>query len=96
MKLKEQLHRSQTHAVGVDFRCPKCIEDNSAADVLAEVIKDLERCAEQNEKDAKFSGSICSRDFVQVTALAAEQRRMIAILKMVKKWTRALDMERTA
>ena len=49
---------------------------------LAEVIKDLKRCAAQNEADAR-NGS----DFLDVAScrgIAGEQRRMIRILSKVK------------
>lgn len=80
MTINEQLHASKLHRKGIDQSCPVC-------NPLIGVIKELERCAKQNEKDA----SIGVRDYVsppdfnalQARAVAAEQRRMIGILKRV-------------
>lgn len=43
---------------------------------IQELIKELNRCAKQNEKDAQWP---CSD--IQAWAIAHEQRRMIKILK---------------
>lgn len=49
---------------------------------LTALIKDLERCAKQNESDAKTSQWITfSMDAAQARAVAAEQRRMIGKLR---------------
>lgn len=66
MKVSEQLHNSATHKLGTDPACPVC---NS----LVGVVADLERCARQNEADALSSTA--------AIAVAAEQRRMIRILR---------------
>jgi hypothetical protein len=66
MTLNQQLHNSATHKAGIDPACPVCNKR------IPEIIKDLKRCALQNEKDGI--------DSVQAKAVAAEQRRMIRIL----------------
>jgi hypothetical protein len=50
---------------------------SSAAKRMESVISDLKRCAKQNEADARTDSS----DATQARAVAAEQRRMIAILR---------------
>ena len=46
------------------------------------IIRDLERCAVQNEADTKTSHAMsCSRDAASASGVAGEQRRMIRILK---------------
>ena len=48
------------------------------------LIKELTRCAEQNEADARTSQWIThSMDAAQARAVAAEQRRVIAKLKSI-------------
>lgn len=46
MTLDQQLHESATHKPGIDKACPVC-------NPLIAVIKDLERCAKQNESDCE-------------------------------------------
>jgi hypothetical protein len=51
-------------------------------DSLKAVIKDLQRCAKQNEMDGKPRwGWSCYDDSFRASAVASEQRRMIKILK---------------
>jgi len=45
------------------------------------VIRRLDVCAKQNEADAAAPGGFDSRDCLQAKAVAAEQRRMIRVLK---------------
>lgn len=49
------------------------------------IIQDLERCATQNEKDAKNSGGWCHLDCAQSAAVASEQRRIIKILSGLRR-----------
>ncbi len=79
MTIAQQLHASRTHKPGLDPSCPVC-------NPLIPIIRDLERCAKENEKDAESGrGFSCPTDG-QARAVAAEQRRMIKILQGI--WTR--------
>jgi hypothetical protein len=78
MTIAEQLHKSATHAKGNDPNCPVCL---TLERKLKAIIADLKRCADENEADAKGSGSWDTKNFAQATAVAAEQRRMIKVLK---------------
>lgn len=51
---------------------------------ITTIIRDLERCAAQNEADAKAPGGYGSRECDEARAVAAEQRRMIGILKTLR------------
>ena len=51
---------------------------------LTAIIGELRRCAAQNEADAKAPGGYDSRDCAMAGAVAAEQRRMIQILRKAK------------
>jgi len=64
MNVAQQLHASSTHKTGS----------------LIAIIRDLERCARQNEKDAKWSNPLDR----EARAVAAEQRRIIKLLKAVR------------
>ena len=48
---------------------------------LEAIIKELERCAKQNEEDAGCPGGYDSDECKQAWTLAVEQRRMLKILK---------------
>lgn len=48
---------------------------------LTAIIKNLELCASQNEADAKAPGGYGSEECNQAAAVAAEQRRVIKLLK---------------
>ena len=48
------------------------------------IIRDLERCAAQNESDARVGSGRDSDDREQARAVAGEQRRMIGILKTLR------------
>lgn len=49
---------------------------------ITTIIRDLERCAKQNEADARTSSAMsCSRDLAHASGVAGEQRRMIRILQ---------------
>lgn len=72
MTIAEQLHNSATHRKPTDPACPIC---NPLLTKLAGMCKDLERCAKQNEEDDKYCWS------GQARAVAAEQRRMLRILR---------------
>jgi hypothetical protein len=73
MNVAQQLHASSTHKTGLDPSCPVC-------NPLIAIIRDLERCARQNEKDAKWSNPLDR----EARAVAAEQRRIIKLLKAVR------------
>ena len=75
MTLTEQLHRSRVHNTGFDPRCPHCVGEGGMAAILTH----LETCATQNEADAE----------PDALAVAREQRRMIAVLKLYQKWNGA-------
>jgi hypothetical protein len=80
MTLTNQLHNSATHKPGIDPVCPVCSP-------LIAIIRDLERCAMQNEADGRRGSTsrFCDTDAAEARAVAAEQRRMIEILKGVLK-----------
>lgn len=51
---------------------------------LIDLIRELDRCATQNEKDAKTSSAMsCYRNTAHALGVAGEQRRMIQILKQI-------------
>lgn len=75
MTLNEQLHKSKLHADGWDQSCPKCVREGG----VTAIIKHLERCATQNEADANTDSD--------AGPVAAEQRRMIGVLKLYRKVT---------
>ncbi len=81
MTIAEQLHKSAFHKPGLDPACPVC--NPTLGQDIKGIIRDLERCAVQNEKDAKGSAGFCPRDCAQAGAVAAEQRRVIRLLKAV-------------
>ena len=72
--LLEQLHGSKAHRDGFDPNCPVCMKDRGINGILDH----LNACAKNNEKDAKIGS-------VQARAVAAEQRRMIGILKLYRR-----------
>lgn len=69
MTLFDQLHNSKAHRDGFDPNCPKCMQTEG----LDGIIKHLEKCASQNEKDGAVD-------------VASEQWRMLRILKFHKKY----------
>ena len=69
--IAEKLHNSAFHREGFDPNCPKCLKDED----IAGIIRHLAEAAAQNERD----GALDSR------AVAAEQRRMIRVLKLYDK-----------
>lgn len=54
--------------------------------VLSGIITELKRCAVQNEKDSIPSPSQPYDDAQSARVVAAEQRRMIKILRKFKVW----------
>ena len=76
MTLLDELHGSKAHADYFDANCPKCVRDRG----LDGILDHLTRCAQQNERDWELEQDPDAR------AVAAEQRRMIGVLKLYKKW----------
>ncbi len=71
MTTSEKLHTSKTHREGFDPNCPKCVNDGG----IAAIVKHLQACALENERDASDIGA---------KAVAAEQRRIVQILKTMR------------
>ena len=84
MTISEQLHKSKAHRDGFEPNCPKCLKDLGPRDAMEEIIRHLERCAAQNEADFKnaYPGDL---DCIRASTAAAEQRRMIGILRLYQK-----------
>ena len=81
MTINDQLHNSKTHRTdGFDQNCPKCLVEHG----VGGIIRHLERCAKQNEADSDKHGSafFSVADSVAARAVAAEQRRLIGILRL--------------
>jgi hypothetical protein len=57
---------------------------------LAAIIRNLERCATQNEADARTPGGDFSSDCDEARAVAGEQRRMLRILRRLQTLSRAM------
>lgn len=76
MTIAEQLHKSAAHHAGFEPNCPKCVKDEG----IDGIIDHLTKCAVQNTLD---SGS-ATEDGRQAIAVAAEQRRMLGILKLYR------------
>jgi len=49
------------------------------------IIRELQRCAKQNEADAEAPGGWDLSDCVQARVVAAEQRRMLRILYVLNR-----------
>jgi hypothetical protein len=83
MTIEQQLHKSATHREGFDPNCPKCLKDESTTGI----INHLTACAVENELEAKqaraFEGGRLTSGST-AAAVAAEQRRMIGILKLYR------------
>ncbi len=84
MTISKQLHNSKFHREGFDQNCPQCLAEHG----IDGIIGHLEACAKQNEADAK-AGSGWSKPMgvAGPQAVAAEQRRMIGVLKLYRKAT---------
>jgi hypothetical protein len=78
MTLLEELHKSGAHREGFDPNCPKCLKDESTTGI----INHLTACAVENELDAK--NAFNPLEGIAAAAVAAEQRRMIGILKLYR------------
>ena len=82
MTIAEQLHGSRTHREDFDPNCPKCLRGEG----MDGIIRHLEYCATQNESDVKAgAGWERPQGTHGAQAVAAEQRRMIGILKLYRK-----------
>jgi hypothetical protein len=71
MKIEDQLHKSKSHRDGYDPSCGKCVREGGIKAILLHLVK----CAKQNEADASEMADPAS------AAIAAEQRRIISILR---------------
>lgn len=86
MTIAERLHNSATHHAGFDPHCPKCLAD----DGIDGIIDHLAKCADTNERDAVIDSDSSAR------AIAAEQRRMMAILKLYRMVATQRESSQTA
>jgi hypothetical protein len=76
MTIAQQLHASATHRPGKDPACPVCNK-------LVGIIKHLEAHARQNERDAQAGAGWSKPLDAEARAVAAEQRRIVRLLKEV-------------
>jgi hypothetical protein len=65
-----ELHQSSTHGTGFNPNCPRCIKDEG----IDGIIDHLAKCIKQNTIDGDANA----------LAIAAEQRRMSAVLKLYR------------
>jgi hypothetical protein len=77
MTLGKQLHQSAAHRDGFDPNCPRCLKDEG----ISGIIDHLTSCAVENEIDARRTSGENINNRVAAAVIAAEQRRVIAILK---------------
>lgn len=74
MTIAEQLHNSVTHKSRIDQNCPVC---NPTRTKLKGVIARLQSCARTNDAEPASD--------IEAHAVAAEQWRMVRILKDLEK-----------
>lgn len=75
MTLNDQLHKSRSHRPGWDQSCPRCVADGG----IDAIIRHLLEKAKENEAAAhpQYYGT--------ADAVAAEQRRMVGVLRLYRK-----------
>lgn len=89
MTLIEQLHKSKAHRDGFDPSCPCCIKEEG----IDGIIEHLAKCAKQNESDAKADARFEPPLRTPAGTVAAEQRRVLAILKLYRMQTRRQEAQ---